>query len=152
MTCTVKVTAYKQYKYILKNVMKTCSIGSCCGYIKKTSGTCCGWNKHTGQNCRNCGSVPTKYQDVGSSGKCPSGYSNIGCIQMSHDYCQKYRCKKPGYCKTCTWNTTAKSCANPCTGPQTCTKSCCGYKCGSDWSGWGHASTGCTSKSRTLYK
>ena len=152
MTCKVNVTAYNQYRYIKKNVAATCTKG-CCGYIKKTSGTCCGWNKHTGQNCRNCGSVAAKYKDVGSSGKCPSGYSNIGCIEVSHDYCQKYRCKKPGYCKTCTWNTTAKSCANACTGAKTCTSaSCCGYICGSQWTSWGASSTGCKSQSRKLYK
>ena len=140
MTCKVNVTAYNQYRYIKKNVAATCTKG-CCGYITKTSGTCCGWNTHTGQNCRNCGKqcywknvcVDVTYY----TGSCKKWVAKM--------YCDK--------CKTCTWNTSAKRCANACTGAKTCTSaSCCGYICGSQWTSWGASSTGCKSQSRKLYK
>ena len=157
MTCSVNVTAYNQYRYIKKNVPKTCT-NACCGTKTCTSGSCCGWNKHTGQNCRNCGSstaCTTSYKTSSGSG-CPSGWTYNGCAEMHTNGCGRASCKKKKCvttCKTCTWNTTAKRCTKACCGYYTCTSGrCCGYACGSQWTSWGASKTGCKSDSRKLYK
>lgn len=159
MTCTVKVTAYKQYKYIKKNVAKTCT-KSCCGTKTCKSGSCCGWITHTGQDCRNCGSHKqwSSYGGYKAYQYCPSGYyggrtctskivNSLGTVV--HYNCKCYK----SVCNRCTWNVTQKTCTKSCCGYYTCTSgSCCGYACGSEWTGWGASSTGCSSKSRKLYK
>lgn len=159
MTCTVKVTSYKQYKYIKKNVAKTCT-KSCCGTKTCTSGSCCGWNTHTGQDCRNCGSHKqwSSYGGYKAYQYCPSGYyggrtcttkvvNSLGTVV--HYNCKCYK----SVCNRCTWNVSQKTCTKSCCGYYTCTSgSCCGYACGSSWTDWGASSTGCKSQSRTLYK
>ncbi len=140
MTCTVKVTAYKQYKYIKRNVPNTCS-KPCCGYKVCRDGGCCGWYYETRANCSKCGDKCElkKYcADV--------AYYSGSCKQWKwHNVCSG--------CRTCKYKAAPKQCSKSCCGNRTCTDGgCCGYSCGSSWTGWGASSTGCTSKSRTLYK
>ena len=153
-SCNTTVSSKNQYRYKKKNVPATCTPSNgCCGWVKKTSGKCCGYNTKSGTNCDKCGKTwhTASYTSSGSS--CRSGYS-CNCISMHTNGCGKCKCTKRYYtCNTCTWNTTAKSCANSCTGPKKCVSNarCCGYICGSEWGSWGGSNTGCTRGSRKLY-
>ena len=150
MTCTVTVTAYNQYRYIKKNVAKTCS-KSCCGNKTCTKGSCCGWYTSRGRNCRKCGSRTETFCNTWGGLRCPSGYTRIGWCPGATSGASAH-CRRTT-CNTCTWNTGQKTCTKACCGYKTCTNgSCCGWACGSQWTSWGAGSTGCRSQSRKLYK
>ncbi|MBQ6497581.1 MAG: type II secretion system protein [Bacilli bacterium] len=138
MTCTVNITAYKQYKYIKKNVAATCT-NTCCGKKKKKwkEGTSCTW----------CG------MSSSTSRKCTTKASYTACKKSGCTICGKYA-DSCWCCCSVTVNK-CKKCRDEHFGARSvkCTDvGCCGYACGSQWTGWGAASTGCSSTYRWLYK
>ena len=151
MTCTVSVSSYNQYKYIKKNVVATCKDAKCCGYKKCMNCNYCGVKRYE-YNWTSCYWTKCSVQSPPRTSSCGRGTygkwltRSVNNCGTSGSNWQKRLC----YCKQTP--DICKDCRNKSCGAETCTKTCCGYKCGSQWTDWGAASTGCKSDSRKLYK